>query len=145
MGGDDWVRDKKVTVIKITFARFLLSYLLISLNWKYALGLDADFALAFIFCLLNEIAFSIISTFIISRTKKKHFIVPGSHSDIIVKILETELEKPYTSWPELPPYELINAVTKLYELGSIPKSEFLLTPREITQILQAISKSENTT
>lgn len=139
------MRDKKVTVIKITFARFLLSYLLISLNWKYALGLDADFALAFIFCLLNEIAFSIISTFIISRTKKKHFIVPGSHSDIIVKILETELEKPYTSWPELPPYELINAVTKLYELGSIPKSEFLLTPREITQILQAISKSENTT
>ncbi|WP_061223984.1 hypothetical protein [Leptospira weilii] len=127
-----------MTVIKITLARFLLSYLLICLNWKYALGLEANFTLAFVFCLINEIAFSTISTLILARAKKKHN--PGSHSDTVVKILEKELEKSYTSLSEPSPYEFINAVMKLYELGRIPKSEFLLTPREITQILQAIDK-----
>ncbi|OMI12930.1 MULTISPECIES: hypothetical protein [Leptospira] len=59
-----------MTVIKITLARFLLSYLLICLNWKYALGLDVNFTLAFLFCLINEIAFSTISTLILAGTKK---------------------------------------------------------------------------
>ncbi|MBW9233256.1 hypothetical protein JQK62_13215 [Leptospira santarosai] len=129
-----------MTVVKITLTRFLLSCLLIYLNWNFAIGIDANFKLAFSFCLMNEIAFSTISSLILAGAKKKHFFVPGSHSDTVVKLLETELEKPYTSWSELPPYDLINAVTKLYDLGKIPKSEFLLTPREITQILQVIDK-----
>ncbi|MDI7200112.1 hypothetical protein [Leptospira santarosai] len=129
-----------MTVVKITLTRFLLSCLLIYLNWTFALGIDANFILAFVFCLMNEVAFSTISTFIFAGTKKKHFIVPGSHSDTVVKILEKELEKPYSSWSEIDPYLLINAVMKLNELGKIPKSTFLLTPHEITQILRVIDE-----
>ncbi|EMF83724.1 hypothetical protein LEP1GSC188_1416 [Leptospira weilii serovar Topaz str. LT2116] len=59
---------------------------------------------------------------------------------MVVRILEKEFKKPYASWSELDPYELINAVMRLYETGRIPKSESFRTPREITRILKSIDK-----
>ncbi|ULH28750.1 hypothetical protein FH581_020400 [Leptospira weilii] len=128
-----------MAAVVITLIRFIFSFLLIYLYSEYALGLDTYFTFAFIFCLMNEIAFSMISSILLAGTEI-HFLVPGSHSDTIVKIIEKELEKPYTSWSEIDPYLLINAIMKLNESGRIPKSTFHLTPLEIAQILKLIDE-----
>ncbi|EMS84086.1 hypothetical protein LEP1GSC073_2731 [Leptospira noguchii str. Cascata] len=53
-------------IIKLTLVRLVISYITACLNWRFALGLDPDYGIAFVIVLLSEIAY----TFALSKILK---------------------------------------------------------------------------
>ncbi|TGN00351.1 hypothetical protein EHR03_13050 [Leptospira mayottensis] len=57
-------------IIKLTLARLVLNYITICLNWRFALGLDPNYGLAFMICLVSEITYTLALNTILKEKEK---------------------------------------------------------------------------
>ncbi len=64
-----------MALIKLTFFRFVFSYIMIVANWKYALGLDPDYARAFVIHLSSEIAYLFAAAIILKKKQNKEDVI----------------------------------------------------------------------
>lgn len=75
---------------------------------------------------------------------EEHYLddkITDSPIDRMVKTIEAEIETPLRFWNTCDHLMLINAVCKLYKFGKIQIEPFLLTPNEITQLIDEIDPS----
>ncbi|EMK02932.1 hypothetical protein LEP1GSC166_1883 [Leptospira kirschneri] len=59
-------------IVKLTLVRLVLTYIAICLNWRFALGLDPNYGIAFVISLLSEISYTLALNIILKEKKESN-------------------------------------------------------------------------